>query len=148
MRYYNVLSNLFKQEITTPPGVSQVGIVRVIILGSLRIKIGSELMPMLLEDDLQSTTIAYILRDTDARVLTTYSKKLGNCPILIAECEAVRCAILAAISMGYSKVYINTDSQTVVNAIKGRIPVPKDIINLVEDIRWLYLYFMNIVLLL
>lgn len=96
--------------------------------------------------DLQSTTIARIIRDTDSRVLTTYNKKLGNCPILIAECEVVRCAILAAISMGYSKVYINTDSQIVVNAVKGRIPVPKYIINLVEDIRRLCLYFKNIVL--
>lgn len=37
--------------------------------------------------------------------------------------------------MGYSKVCINTDSQIVVNAVNGKIVAPKDIINLVEDIK-------------
>lgn len=70
--------------------------------------------------DLQSMTMAYIIRDTEARVLMIYSKKLGNCPIMISEYEAVRCVILAAISMGYFKVCVNKDSQIVVNEVKEK----------------------------
>lgn len=48
--------------------------------------------------------------------------------------------------MGYSKVCINTDFQIVVNAVNEKNLVSKDIINLVEDIKWLCLYFSNFVL--
>lgn len=48
--------------------------------------------------------------------------------------------------MGRPKVYINTDFQIVVTAMKEKIPVSKDIINLVEDIRKLCCYFKDFVL--
>lgn len=94
----------------------------------------------------QSTTIGYIIRDANARVLKTYDKKLGDCYNLVAECEAVRCIILEVIMRGKPKVCINTDSQIVVNAVKGKIPIPKEIITLVEDIRGLCCYFKDFVL--
>lgn len=48
--------------------------------------------------------------------------------------------------MGSPKVYINTNSQTVVNAVKGKITGLKDIINLVKGIKWLSVYFNDFVL--
>lgn len=42
----------------------------------------------------------------------TYSKKLGDYPILVAEGEVVGQAILALIKMGSLKVCINSDSQS------------------------------------
>lgn len=41
-------------------------------------------------DNLRSTTITFIIKDNDARILMTYDGKIGACPVLIAECEAVR----------------------------------------------------------
>lgn len=95
---------------------------------------------------LQSTRIGYIIKDANARVLKTYGKKLRDCHILVAECEAVRCIILEVIMRGKPKVCINTDSQIVVNTLKGKISIPKEIINLVEDIRGLCCYFKDFVL--
>lgn len=42
---------------------------------------------------LRSTTICYIIRDSNARILMTNIKKLGHCPTLMAECEAIQHAI-------------------------------------------------------
>lgn len=71
----------------------------------------------------------------------TGTKKLDDCQILVAECEAVRQAIIAAIKMGRRKVYIQSDSQIVLKAVNGKMAIPKDFINLVEDIRWSSSYF-------
>lgn len=79
-------------------------------------------------------------------MLTTHIKKLRDCPILIAEWEAFRHAIIAAIRMECSEVCINSNSQIAVNAVYRKMTVLKDIINLVEDIRWLCSYFKDFVL--
>lgn len=97
-------------------------------------------------DELRSTTIGYIIRDSDVSFLKTYSGKIGDYPVLVVECEAIRQAILEAIRMKRHKVYINSDSQIVVNAVNKKMIVPKDIINLVEDMRWLYSYFTEFML--
>lgn len=91
--------------------------------------------------DILSITIGYIIKDTEVRVMRTYNKKLEDCPILVAKCEAIREAIVTAITMGSSKICINTNSHIVVNAVKGKVTVPKVIINLVEHIRWLSVCF-------
>lgn len=46
----------------------------------------------------------------------TRNKKLGDCPILIAECVAVREAILTAIQQGFPRTIIYSDSQVLINA--------------------------------
>lgn len=53
---------------------------------------------------------------------------------------------LAAIKMGNPKVCINTNCQIVVNAVKGKMTVSNDILNLEEDIRWLSVDFKDLVL--
>lgn len=78
--------------------------------------------------------------------MRTYSKKFGDCPILVTEREAVRQTILVVIKMESSKVCINTDSKIVVNALKRKMTVPKDILILVKDIKWLSVYFKVFVL--
>lgn len=54
--------------------------------------------------DLRFTIIGYSIRGTEDRVLMTYSKKFGDCPILVAECEAHRQTILAALTMKSPKL--------------------------------------------
>lgn len=76
-----------------------------------------------------STFIGYIMRDHRAIVTVASNKVLGDCPILLAECEAVGQAILMTIDMNIPK-NIHSDSQLVVT-INGKIDVPKEIINLV-----------------
>lgn len=87
----------------------------------------------------RSTSIALIMRDSKANVLMTTSKQLGDCHILLTECEAVRQAIIMTVNMNIHRVRIHSDSQVAVSAINGKIGVPKDIINVVEGIRQLLL---------
>lgn len=79
------------------------------------------------------------MRDHSTTIIMASNKVIGDCPILQAECEAIHQAILMATQMDTD--YIHSDSQLVVNIINGRIAVPKEIINLVEDITSLLLYF-------
>lgn len=65
---------------------------------------------------------------------------------MVTENEAIRHAILMTIRMECSRVYISSDSQIVVNAVNRKVTVPKDIINLVEDIRRFCLHFKEFVL--
>lgn len=53
------------------------------------------------------------------------SKKLENCPILVAKCEAVRHAISASIRIQVPQVSIYSDSQIVVNEGNGKMTVSK-----------------------
>lgn len=90
MKYYNVLSDLFEQDITstTRRNSSRSILTHHASFSSDKgwIKINTDASRRY---DLQSTTIAYIIIDTDGSVLRTLSKKLGDSPILVAECEAV-----------------------------------------------------------
>lgn len=75
----------------------------------------------------------------------TKNKKLEDCPILTAEYKAVRQTILRTIKIDILKiciykVYIHIDSQIVINVVNEKITVPKDIKNLVKDIRCLLSY--------
>lgn len=97
-------------------------------------------------DDVRSSSIGFIMQDYDAGTLMTYGGRLGDCPVVVAECEAIRQAIIKAIMMGRSKVRVYSDSQSVVKAVNRNSVVPKDIINLVEDIKWLSSYFTEFVL--
>lgn len=56
-------------------------------------------------------------------------------PILVAECEAVHETILIASRKCIPQIVIQSVSQVVVKAINGKIRIPKDIINLMEDIK-------------
>lgn len=54
---------------------------------------------------------------------------------------AVRQAILMAISKDIPQIIVHNDSQVVVNSINRKIGIPKDVINLVEDIKCLLTHF-------
>lgn len=83
----------------------------------------------------RSTAIAIIMRDNKANVLRTATKHLRNWPILLAECEAIRQAIIVAINMNIERVCTHSDSQIAVDAINGHKAVHNEIINIVEYIR-------------
>lgn len=51
----------------------------------------------------------------------TRNKKLGDCPILFAECVAVREAILTVIQQGFPRTIIYSDSQVLINANMERL---------------------------
>lgn len=80
------------------------------------------------------------MRDNNAKNIMATNKSFGDCHILMEECEAVPEAILIAIKKNIPKACIHSDSQVVVNAINAKIGIPKDIINLVKNIRYLLLH--------
>lgn len=63
-------------------GAISVEVTRLAMLNSFRIEVGSKSILMPPKYDLKSTTMTYIIRDVDDRILRTYSKKLENCLIL------------------------------------------------------------------
>lgn len=80
------------------------------------------------------------MRDDKANVIMATNKTLGDCPILVAECDTVRQAIIMAVKVNIPRICIHIDSQVVANAINRKIGIPKNIINLVEDIKYLSSY--------
>lgn len=46
------------------------------------------------------------MKDSKANVIRTSSKRLGDCPILLAECEAVRQAAMLAVHMWIPRISI------------------------------------------
>lgn len=80
------------------------------------------------------------MRDTKSRVIKAISKRIGDCPVLLAECEALRQAVIMIVQMNMPRVCIQSDSLMIVNVINGKSTVPKEIINIVEDIKLLLLY--------
>lgn len=65
------------------------------------------------------TFIGYIMKHKDSHLIMSINRRLGDCHILIAECEAVREAILITINKEIPWVIIDSDSQVVVNDIIG-----------------------------
>lgn len=84
------------------------------------------------------STISCIIRDSRGNVLREDYKKIGDTPILLTECEAVRQALIMARKMSIPKALIRCDAKVVVNAINGRTSVHKKIITIVEDIKILF----------
>lgn len=68
--------------------------------------------------------------DNRSKVIMAKSKQIRDNPILIAECLDVRETILMTSRKGLQRISIQT-----VNFINGKIEMPKDIINLVEDVK-------------
>lgn len=67
----------------------------------------------------------------------TRNKWNGDGPNLLAEGLAMREAILMVIHKGIQRIIIQSDSQLVANSINIKMEVPKDITNLVEDVKCL-----------
>lgn len=78
-----------------------------------------------------------IIGDNRSNTILARSRRLGDYTILVAKCLAVREAILMAIQRSIQRIIIQRDSQLVVNSTNGKIRVPKDNINLVEDVKCL-----------
>lgn len=77
------------------------------------------------------TSLGYIIKDNQVRIIITNGKQIDDCPIIVAATLSVRETVLMAIQ---KNIIIESDSQSVVNSINRKIMVPKDITNLVEDI--------------
>lgn len=58
------------------------------------------------------------MRENRATVVMPSNKVLGDCPILLAECKAVRQAILMAIKKNILRICIHSDSKVVINALR------------------------------
>lgn len=58
---------------------------------------------------LVSTSIGYIIRDSNARIIITNNKNLRDCLILVPECKVIRHTIIMTIKIDYLKfVFIVT----------------------------------------
>lgn len=66
------------------------------------------------------TAIAIIMRDSKSRVIKAISKRIDDCPVLLAECEAFRQAILMTVKMNMPRVCFQSDSLLVVNTVNGK----------------------------
>lgn len=64
------------------------------------------------------TIIGYIMRGNKEKVIMASEKSLGDCSILVTECEAVSQAIDMTIKSNIPRVCIYSDSHMVVNAIR------------------------------
>lgn len=80
-------------------------------------------------------SIDYIMRYNLSNVTIATNKRLEDCSILVAGCLATREAILLVIQKCVSRIIIYSDSQLVVTSINRKIGVPKDVVNLVEDVN-------------
>lgn len=60
-------------------------------------------------------------------------KRIVDCSIIVAE--------LLAVPEDIHRIIIPSDSQVVVNSISSKVSMPKGIINLVDDIRRLLVFF-------
>lgn len=79
--------------------------------------------------------IAYIMRDSRTNVVMTNCKRIGDSPILLAEREAIRQALVMRGWMNIPKARIYRDSQVAINVINDNISVSKEIITIVDNIK-------------
>lgn len=92
------------------------------------------------------TSIGYAMRDKRSNNIIAKSRRLGDCSIIVPECEAVYEDIFMAIQKNIPRTIIHSDSQVVINAINGKIGAPKDVVNLVETIKKLFARFLESIL--
>lgn len=72
--------------------------------------------------------------------------QVGNYSIIVAECLAIQEPLTSVIKKTVIRIIIESDSQLIVNAINGKIFVPRDIVNLVEDISNIFPVLRKLVL--
>lgn len=82
--------------------------------------------------------MGYVMRDHHSKILMMESKSIGNCDILVAKCLVICEALLKASQKNTQRVIIQSDVQLFLNSINGKTHVPKDIVNLVNDINNLH----------
>lgn len=68
-------------------------------------------------------------------------KRIRDFSILVAEYLIVRESILTETHKVIQQIIIQSDSQMIVNSISSKNCVPRDIVNLVVDIRQLFILF-------
>lgn len=84
MNYYNPVLDLFEQDVNTRTYYES-SRTRVVVGGFFRIKIWIKIIvDAFRKYDLYSTTIEYVIRDINVRVLMTCSKNLRHCLLLVA----------------------------------------------------------------
>lgn len=71
-------------------------------------------------------------------------KQIADVSILVAQCLAIQKVMVSAIQHTLHRIIIESDSQAMVNSIYGIIFMSKEIINIVEDIRSLFLLVKDI----
>lgn len=77
---------------------------------------------------LGSTTIGFVERDSRGVTLMQVGSQIGDCSSLMAKCLTIREAIILAIKKNSLRIIIENNSQVVINAIHGQIPIPQNIL--------------------
>lgn len=73
------------------------------------------------------------MKDGYVKNVMAKGRSIGDCPIVIAECFAVRDTIVLTIQKNIQKIIIESDSWLLTNFINGKICIPKESGNLVEN---------------
>ena len=78
---------------------------------------------------------SYILRDWTEKVVKTGAANYGYSSVLVAEARALRDGIRVASQAGFTRLCIEGDNYTVIQALQGTISIPWKISTILEDIR-------------
>lgn len=81
-----------------------------------------------------SPSIGLLCMDNKGRIVASLDKKIGDVPVLDAAAISIREALRAARDRNMDKIFIESNSQIVINSVRGLIKVPSQIINHVIDI--------------
>lgn len=87
------------------------------------------------------TFIGYLIRDNYSSIITAKNKNIGDCPILVKECLALWEVVIMAIHNRIKRIIVQSDSLLVVNSTNVKTRAPKDIVNLIEDVKYLSDHF-------
>jgi len=77
----------------------------------------------------------FIIRDWTGKLVKACATYYGNTSILVAEARALRDGLRLAIQAGFNNIVIEGDNKIVIHALKGKIHIPWQISNIIEDIH-------------
>jgi len=77
----------------------------------------------------------FIVRDWTGKLIKAGATYYGDTPILVAEARALRDGLRLMIQAGFNNIVIEGDNMIVIQVLKGKILVPWQISNIIEDIR-------------
>ena len=85
---------------------------------------------------INSTTAGgYILRDWTDKVLKIGAANYGHSSVLVAEARALRDGIRTARQAGFTRLCIEGDNRTVIQALQGSSSTPWKISTIMDDVR-------------
>lgn len=138
MGYYNVVSSLFGQVFSAGIYTYRKKSRQFERIWNTSLMAALKSMSMLLGDILQVCYYWICWENNQSVTFIHTGTQIGNYTILVTERLAIREAIMMATEKNSHRIIIESDSQLVGNAIRGKIDVRREVVNLVEDFNIRY----------